>query len=62
MITKKKMIDKNIVSDKKPQDSNVVKSYSINIPSVDDNKIFRDFADRFKTWEQIQKPWLYNWR
>lgn len=36
--------------------------YSLIKDNVDDNKIFRNFMDRFKTWEQMQKPWLYNWR
>jgi len=29
--------------------------------SIDDNQIFRNFRDRNKTWEQLQRPWSGKW-
>jgi len=29
--------------------------------SLDDEQISRNFLDRFKTWEQLQRPWSGKW-
>lgn len=51
MLVDKMAEDKNLTGNRKTEDSNAIKPYLTNI---DDNKIFRDFRDRFKTWEQIR--------
>ncbi len=60
-----KMPQNYSITSNKIEDSEEIKSSFIKDDSNDTKinaEIFRNFRDRFKTWDQMQRPWLYNWK
>jgi len=53
------------ITDNEVEDFGNIKSSFIKNDSNDskiDIEIYRNFRNRFKTWDQMQRPWLYNWK